>query len=177
MIKMRYSAWVSTSANRLTLIFAATGLSIGAIGRLAGYGDVASFAWAATTVVALLPLIHSVLRGLISGKAGVDFIALLAMVGALVLHEYLAGAVIALMLTGGRGLEEFAASRARRELSALIQRTPQTVHRYEGDAIVSAAIEAVRPGDLLLVKPGEVVPVDGIVVGGTAALDEAALTG
>jgi heavy metal translocating P-type ATPase len=138
---------------------------------------VAAFAWAAATAVALLPLIYTVVRGLLSGKAGVDFIALLAMVGALILHEYLAGSVIALMLTGGRGLEDFAASRARRELSALVQRTPRIVHRYESGGIVSAGIEAVRPGDLLLVKPGEVVPVDGIVVGSTAVLDEAALTG
>jgi cation transport ATPase len=113
-------------------------------------------------MLALFPLLHSVMRGLISGKAGVDFIALLAMVGALLLHEYLAGAVIALMLAGGRGLEEFAAARARRELSALIELTPRTVHRREGDAIVPAGIEVVRPGDLLLIKPGEVVRLTGL---------------
>ena len=71
--------------------------------------------------MALLPLTHAVIQSLLRGKAGVDVIALLAMAGALALHEYLAGAVIALMLSGGRALESFGESRARRELSALLQ--------------------------------------------------------
>jgi heavy metal translocating P-type ATPase len=166
-----------TATHRFAFLLTAAGLATGGIAQLSGRTEVASFAWAATTLLALLPLLYSVVRGLLGGKAGVDFIALLAMAGALILHEYLAGAVIALMLTGGRSLEEYAAARARRELSALLERMPRTVHRYEGDAVTPAPIETVRPGDLLLVKPGEVVPVDGIVVGGTAVLDEAALTG
>lgn len=64
-----------------------------------------------------------------------------------------------------------------RELSVLLARAPQSVHRYEGDALVSASIRAVDLGDPLLVKPGEVVPVDGILEGVPAVLDEAALTG
>jgi heavy metal translocating P-type ATPase len=155
----------------------AAGLVTGIVAKLAGREELAAVAWAATTAIALLPLIYTVIRGVLTGKAGVDFIALLAMLGALILHEYLAGAVIALMLTGGHGLEEFASSRAQRELSALLQRTPRIVHRHEVDGIGSVGIEEVRPGDLLLVKPGEVVPVDGVVVGGSAVLDEAALTG
>jgi heavy metal translocating P-type ATPase len=177
MTNTKNPAWTSTSVNRVTFILAAVALSGGVIGQLSGHADVASLLWAATTLLALLPLIITVIRRLLSGKAGVDFIALLAMAGALILHEYLAGAVIAFMLTGGRGLEDFAASRARRELSALVERTPRIVHRYEGDVIVSVAIEVVRPGDLLLIKPGEVVPVDGVVAAGTAVLDESALTG
>jgi heavy metal translocating P-type ATPase len=168
---------MSKVPSRLALLLTATGLAGGFIAQLAGRADAAGFAWATVTILALVQLAYSVVRGLFRGKAGVDFIALLAMGGALILHEYLAGAVIALMLAGGRALEDFAAARARKELSALVQRTPRIVHRYEGEAIVSAGIETVRPGDLLLVKPGEVVPVDGIVVGSAAVLDEAALTG
>ncbi len=171
------SARSSISTNRLPFVLTSAGLVTGAVAQFAGREDVASVAWAAATAFALTPLICTVARALLHGKAGVDFIALLAMSGALILHEYLAGAVIALMLTGGRELKEFAASRARRELSALVERTPRIVHRYEGDAIVQAGIHAVQPGDLLLIKPGEVVPVDGIVAGGTALLDESALTG
>jgi heavy metal translocating P-type ATPase len=167
---------MSMSPKRLTLATGA-GLAVGIVAQLTGRAELAHAAWAAATGVALLPLIYTVIRDVIGGKAGVDLIALLAMIGALILHEYLAGSVIALMLTGGQGLEEFAASRARRELSALLQRTSRVVHRYEAGGIVSVDIEAVRPGDLLLVKPGEVVPVDGIVIGGSTVLDEAALTG
>ena len=163
--------------SRLAFLLTAAGLAAGLAAQLVGLVAAAALAWAVTTALALVPLAYTVMLGLFRGKAGVDFIALLAMGGALILHEYLAGAVIALMLTGGRALEDFATSRARRELSALVQRTPRIVHRYEGEAIVSAGIETVRPGDILLVKPGEVVPVDGIVTSRAAVLDEAALTG
>ena len=169
--------WNPAAADRLALLLTAAGLAAGGIAYLAGNKAAADVAWAATTLLALLPLLYSVVCGLLRRKAGVDFIALLAMAGALILHEYLAGAVIALMLTGGRSLEEFAASRARRELSALLERTPQSVHRYQGETVLTVPIGNVQPGDLLLIKPGEVIPVDGIVVGATAVLDESALTG
>ena len=169
------STWMSPS--HITLLFTTAGLATGIVVHLTGRKEWADIAWAASTAVALVPLSYAVIRELLARKAGVDLIALLAMLGALLLHQYLAGAVIALMLTGGQALEEFAASRARRELSALLERTPRIVHRYEAGEIVSAGIGDVRPGDLLLVKPGEVVPVDGLVVGGTAILDESALTG
>jgi heavy metal translocating P-type ATPase len=177
MIDPARPSWMPMAPSHLAFVLTAAGLAVGLVAQLAGWVEAAALAWAAATAVALVPLAYTVVRGLFSRKAGVDFIALLAMGGALILQEYLAGAVIALMLTGGRALEDFAASRARRELSALVQRTPRIVHRCEGEAIVSAGIETVRPGDILLVKPGEVVPVDGIVVGSTAVLDEAALTG
>ena len=106
-----------------------------------------------------------------------DLIALLAMGGALALEEYLAGAVIAFMLATGRTLEDFADARAHRELSALIERAPRSAHRYEDGSLTSVPIGEVRAGDLLLVKHGEVVPVDGLLVSGIGVLDESALTG
>ena len=99
--------------NRFTLPLAAAGLAGGLIAWLSGLHDTAALTWAATTAVALLPLTHAVIQSLFRGKAGVDVIALLAMAGALALHEYLAGAVIALMFSGGRALESFGESRAR----------------------------------------------------------------
>jgi heavy metal translocating P-type ATPase len=108
---------------------------------------------------------------------GVDVIALLAMAGALTLKEYLAGAMIALMLSGGEALEAYADRRARRELSSLLQRAPRSAHRYEQADLVTIPIEAVRPGDRLLVKPGEVIPVDGVLSGASAVVDESAMTG
>ena len=116
-------------------------------------------------------------RRLLRGELGVDLIAVLAMAGALALHQYLAASILAVMLTGGTALERYALARARRELSALIKRAPRTAHRRAGPDVVDVDADQVVVGDLLVVKPGEVVPVDGIVSSGNAVLDESALTG
>ena len=81
------------------------------------------------------------------------------------------------MLSGGQALERYASSRARRELSALLKRAPRTVHRYEQGLLMSRHISDVKKNDVLLVKPGEVVPVDGLITSEAAVLDESALTG
>jgi heavy metal translocating P-type ATPase len=169
--------WTSRLLKRLVLAVTVAGICAGAAAWFAGLPEVAHVAWAAATAVALVPLTFSVVRALLAGRAGVDIIALLAMAGALALHQYLAGAVIALMLAGGQALEDFADALARRELSALVERSPRVVHRYEGDTLATLDIGQVRPGDLLMVKPGEVVPVDGVVMDEAATLDESALTG
>jgi heavy metal translocating P-type ATPase len=149
----------------------------GAVLWLAGAHPAADVAWAAAVVLALIPLGISVARDLLHRETGVDLIALLAMAGSLILGQYLAGAVVGLMLSGGQALERYASSRARRELSALVARAPRVVHRYEQGALTSPDIGDVNRGDLLLVKPGEVVPVDGVITSAGAVLDESAITG
>ncbi|MES1240012.1 MAG: heavy metal translocating P-type ATPase [Acidobacteriota bacterium] len=162
---------------RLLAGIALGGILAGGAARLAGAGSLPGILWALTTAVVLVPLALTVVRDLRRGELGVDLIALLAMAGSLGLGEPLAGAVIALMLSGGQALEAFAGARARRELTALLMRAPKAVHRYEDGLLTSPPIEEVRPGDLLLVKPGEIVPVDGLVEDELAVLDESALTG
>ena len=87
-------------------------------------------------------------------RLGVDVIAVLALVGTLVVREYLAGAVVTVMLASGRTLEARAAARARRELRLLLERAPRIVHRYADGELTSPPLEEVRPGDLLLVAAG-----------------------
>ncbi|MDP9119137.1 MAG: heavy metal translocating P-type ATPase, partial [Actinomycetota bacterium] len=136
----------------------------------------ADVAWTVTTAVALVSLLRDVVRGFLQRQAGVDVIALLAMGGSLALEQYLAGAVIALMLATGEALESYADRRAHRELSALLERAPRTVSRYEDGVLVERPVEDVRRGDRLLVRQGAVIPVDG-VASRHAVLDESALTG
>jgi len=167
----------SSGSERRLLTAALAGLLAGGVAWLAGAGGAGEILWGLTTAAVLAPLALTVAAGLRRGELGVDVIALLAMAGSLVLGQFLAGAVIALMLSGGQALEAFAGARARRDLAALLARAPQGVHRYEGGQLTSPPIDEVRPGDLLLVKPGEVVPVDGLVDGEAAVLDESALTG
>jgi heavy metal translocating P-type ATPase len=161
------------------VLLAATvsGLLAGAIGWAAGGSRFADGVWAAAIVISLGPLAASIVGQVARREPGVDVIALLALAGALVLGEYLAGAVIAVMLSTGRSLEDYASARAKRELSGLLERAPSLVHRYADGELTTPELNDVRPRDRLLVKSGEVVPVDGVVDGSTALLDESALTG
>ncbi len=144
---------------------------------LAGYANAANAVWALSAAAALIPLTWSVVRALLRRRVGVDLIALLAIGVALALGEYLTGAIIALMLAGGMALEEAAGHRARRELSALIARAPAYAYRRRDGAIERVPVDDVVPGDVVIVRAGEVVPVDGVVVGAEAVVDESALTG
>jgi len=159
------------------LVAAAAGLGGGGVAAAAGQAGAAHALWAAVTAAALVPALGWVVASLRRGRPGVDVIAVLALGGTLAVGEYFAGAMIAVMLTSGRALEARAGARAARELQALVARTPRAVHRYEDGGITSPPLESVTPGQLLLVKPGDVVPVDGLVEGGPALLDESALTG
>jgi heavy metal translocating P-type ATPase len=169
--------WARLRGSAAILLVVLAALLVGALLWVTGAGRAADLAWASAVVFALVPLGISVARDLLNRKTGVDLIALLAMAGALLLGQYLAGAVVGVMLSGGQALERYASSRARRELSALVTRAPRVVHRYENGAICSVDVGDVRIGDRLLVKPGEVVPVDGVIISGAAVLDESALTG
>ncbi len=158
-------------------VLALSGITIGGLLALLVGSAPANAVWAATVAFMLAPLTWSVARSLRRGDIGVDVIALLAMAGALALGEYLAGAVIALMLAGGNALEAFASGRARRELTALIERAPRTAHRRTKDGWEEIPVEAVEVGEVLLVRAGEVLPTDGVIVGERAVLDESSLTG
>jgi heavy metal translocating P-type ATPase len=161
----------------LLLAACVIGLSGGGGAWFAGHRVLAEALWAGTAGLALIPIAAALIRSLRRHSAGVDVIALLAIVGALILREYLAGAVIGLMIATGRALEAYAANRAERELSSLLGRAPRMAHRLEDGAVTTVSVEQILVGDTLIVKEGDVLPVDGIVRTGPAVLDEAALTG
>ena len=146
------------------------------LGLAAGFA-VGSLAWDGLAGLVAAVVAVDFVRALRRGVLGVDVIALLAIVGAITLSQPLAAIIIALMVAGGTALEEFAEARARRELAALIGRTPLTAHRREAEGLADVPIGAVQPDDILLVKPGEIVPVDGIIMTESVTLDESALTG
>ena len=146
------------------------------LGLVAGFAT-GHLAWDVSAALVALVVLVDLLRALRRGVLGVDVIALLAIVGAIVLEQHLAAIIIALMVAGGSALEEFAAARARRELAALVSRTPRIAHRHAQDGVIDLPVNAVQPNDLLLIKPGEIIPVDGTVAADSATLDEAALTG
>jgi len=152
-------------------------ITIGGVLSLVGESPAADVAWGACTAVMLAAATWSAARSLRHGDVGVDLIAMVAMGGALALGEYLAGAVIALMLAGGNALEAAATSRAKRELTALLRAAPRIAHRRRGDVLEEVAVDDLVIGDVVSVRRGEVVPVDGVVISAEALVDEATLTG
>ncbi len=159
-------------------IIAVVAIAAGAALHLAGSGDLGRQVWRAAVALLALELTYEVLRSLLVDRSlGVDTIALVAMVGALALDEALAGVVVGLMFTGGAALESAATHRARRELTQLVARAPHVAHVRSGDAIDEVAIAQVSPGDVVVVRTGEVIPVDGLLMSDEATVDTSTLTG
>ena len=171
------SAWLSRRSAAVLLGVTAAGLTAGGVAWLAGAGGTADAAWLAAAACGLGYALWSAAASIRRGRLGVDVIALLALAGAVAVRELLAAAVISVMLSSGRALEAWAALRARHDLSALLDRAPRTARRSRGDRVEVVPLEEIAAGDMVLVAPGDVVPVDGIVTAGVAVLDESALTG
>ncbi|MVU78308.1 heavy metal translocating P-type ATPase [Nocardia sp. ET3-3] len=152
-------------------------LVVGGAAWLAGLATVADAAWAAGTVIAMIPAVWWVISALRRGRVGVDLIAVLSLAGTLWVHEYLAGALIAVMLSGGHALDAAAERRAARDLRALLERAPRTARRRCGETVQLVDLDEIAVGDILVIATGEVVPTDGRITSAVAVLDESALTG
>ena len=173
----RMRVWMDGRSAALLLVVTALGLAGGGIAALAGAGAARDGVWLAGAAIGLGYALWATAAGIRRGRIGVDVIALLALAGAMAVGELLAAAVISVMLASGRALEAWAAERAQRDLHALLARAPRTTRRYRDGSLETVPLADVAAGDLLMVAPGEVVPVDGIVAGSAAVLDESALTG
>ncbi|MFO1209362.1 MAG: heavy metal translocating P-type ATPase [Amaricoccus sp.] len=159
------------------LAIALVGLLSGLAAWAAGRPDLAALAWTAGVLPILAALVVEIVRSLARGEVGLDIVAALSMSAALAFGETLAAAVVALMYSGGTFLESFAEGRARREMSDLLSRVPRTATRRRDGALEEVPLDDIRPGDLLLIRQGDVAPVDGRVESARAILDQSALTG
>jgi heavy metal translocating P-type ATPase len=163
--------------NTALVAIALAGLLIGLALSLAGLAQPASVAWTAGVLPVLAALLLEIARSLRAGEVGLDIVAALSMTAALAFGETLAAAVVALMYSGGTFLESFAEGRARREMSALLARVPRTATRHRNGALDEVPLEKIEPGDVLLIRQGDVAPVDGTLASARAVLDLSALTG
>jgi heavy metal translocating P-type ATPase len=170
-------AWLARRAAPLLLIVTAAGTAAGGVAWLAGAGGAADVLWLGVAICGLAYACWVAVAAVAHGRLSVDVIALLALAGAIAVDELLAAAVISVMLASGRALEDWAADRARHDLSALLARAPRTARRYRDGSLESVPLDQVVAGDLLLVAAGDVVPVDGTLAAAAAVLDESALTG
>jgi heavy metal translocating P-type ATPase len=144
---------------------------------LTGRGTIAGWTLLAVALLGGIPLLWETIRQFLHKEFGVDLIAILAIAGSIFLGEYLAGALVVLMMSGGEALEAYALRRARSSLSALAERAPRSAHIWRGEELVSIPAEQVEVGMEIVVKPGELIPVDGVVTAGSSSLSEADLTG
>lgn len=165
------------SSNVALLAVALGGLMAGILLYLVGGRGSAEFVWGFATLPVLLSLLVQIVTSLRRGDAGLDIIAALSMSAALAFGESLAGNVVALMYAGGQYLENYAERRARREMTALLGRVARTAMKHTKDGLSEVAIETVVPGDRLLIRQGEVLPVDGAIASEEAVIDTSALTG
>ncbi len=159
------------------ICIAATGLLSGGGLWWSGHAVQAGWAWSVATAPVLFGLFFQITVSLRMGDVGLDIVAALSMSAALVFGEPLAANVVAMMYASGQLLEDFAQGRAKKEMTALLGRVAQTAMRFEGDVLKEVPIAAIKPGDRILIRQGDVLPVDGRVASAVAVLDLSALTG
>ena len=155
----------------------ALGLAAGLAFKLVGLGAWSGTIFTAVVVPVLVVLVVEIVTSLRRGDVGLDIVAALSMTAALTFGESLAAAIVALMYAGGQFLEAYAERQARREMTALLSRVPRTALRHRDGRLEEVALDLILPGDLLLIRQGDVVPVDGAVASGVAVLDQSSLTG
>jgi cation transport ATPase len=137
--------------------------------------------WEAPLLITLalggIPLVIDLVTKLVSLEFGSDLLAGLSLVTAVLLGEYLVGAIVVLMLSGGTALEHYATRRASAVLDALARRMPTIAHRKTASGMIDIELTDITIGDPLVVLPHEICPADGVVVAGRGAMDESYLTG
>jgi heavy metal translocating P-type ATPase len=176
---MRFLRWLARyPLVWLTVIVLIAVLALGAAGFTRTSAGIAIGYVSLVIGWTLVGMIRDVLRG----HVGLDVLAVVAMVATLAVGEYVASLVIVLMLAGGEALEDYAGRRATRELTALLDRSPQIAHvlvhpNSASDEVQDAAADDVEVGDVLLIRPAEVVPVDGVLLSDEGSFDESSLTG
>ena len=157
---------------RVLIIIALLGLAAGLVAFSSGNSPLAHWIWGAATVPVVIALAVSITRDLLQGRIGVDAIAFLSMTAALALGQSLAGIVVAIMYAGGTVLEDFAVARAERSLKSLVDRAPRIAHRRVAQSVEDVPVDEVKIGDAILVRAGEIVPVDGLITSASAVIDE-----
>lgn len=157
----------------LTLLVGAVGVVL----AIAGYGGFVQPLFSAYALAIAAWHAVGMVRQLLQRRFGLDVLAITAIVATVLVGEYVAALIVVLMLTGGEALEDFANGRAKRELDALLSRAPQHAHVQREGGYVDVAVDEVVMGDVLLVRPSEVIAVDGMLLSPAADIDQSSLTG
>lgn len=174
---MNYKKHIKYLWNYRLLVGALTSLIIGIILFLTHHIIISDWLLGIVAALECFPLVKSMWHDLRGGAYGIDILALTAIITAIILRQEFAAIIIVIMLSGGSYLEEFAEKRAHSELNALLTKTPSIAHIIRGRKIIDINAKEVRVGDKLVIKPGELVPVDATIIEGTSSFNESSLTG
>ncbi len=159
-------------------VFALLGILAGAVFYFGVPGSgISHWIWLATLIVGGLPIVYQTVKGMLRGQFAADIIAMLAIITAVLTGQAFAGAVVVLMQSGGEAIEFYGLSRASSSLTALLERAPSFARRKRGDKLEEIHVQEVQVNDLLVVRPGDLIPVDGTIVEGEAEIDESSITG
>ncbi|WP_224763693.1 heavy metal translocating P-type ATPase [Salinibacterium sp. ZJ70] len=150
---------------------------LGGILALAGAGAAVPYLFGGYALAVAAWQLVGMVREILQGRFGLDILAVTAIVATVLVGEYVAALVVVLMLTGGEALEDYAERRAKRDLDALLDRAPQRAHVSRDGTFVDVPVDEVAVGDVLLVRPAELVPVDGVLLSPSTAVDQSSLTG
>ncbi len=154
------------------------GLLFGAVVRFVVVRpDIADILWLLVLVVGGAPTVLKTIQKMLKGNFAADVVAMLAIITAVIMHEYFAGVIIVIMQSGGEALENYSLRRASSTLEQLLARAPRMAHRKENDQVTEIEANLVRVDDVLVVRPGDLIPVDGVLLSPQAEIDESALTG
>ncbi len=181
MTEKLFSSFFPKSPNFLlrypVFIFSSVLFGFGLFELYLGQQETANLVFQLVLIFGGIPLAYGTIKELLKKNYGADIIAVLAIITSLLLKEYLAGAIIIIMLSGGRALEDFALQSASDALKKLAEAAPSIAHLVKGKEISDIKVESVRVADTLLVKPGELIPVDAVIIKGETSINESALTG
>lgn len=142
-----------------------------------GWQAPANWPLLAALIIGGIPLVWELFTAMLKGQFGSDLLAGISIVTSVFLQEYLAGAIVVLMLSGGQALEAYAVRSASSVLDALAKRVPSIAHRRKDDHWEEIPLAMVNPSDLLLIHPHAICPVDGEVIEGHGNMDESFLSG
>lgn len=157
--------------------FALTGLIAAGLLTYLKLSTPAHWVLGVVSLIAVIPLVVRMANDLRHGTYGIDILAATAIIASVIMHQYWAAIIVVIMLTGGESLEAFATARAHSELRDLLKRQPQRAHVLRKRKVVDVPAHEVAVHEKIIIKPGEVVPVDALILEGTGSFDESSLTG
>ncbi len=161
-------------------VFTLASLIVGGILQLGlGREDLTHWLWLVTLFAGGTPVVYETAKKMLRKEFASDIVAMLAILAALALNDAFPGVIIVLMQTGGRALEDYAYRHASSSLDELLARSPRVAHLRKDNVIVEIDVNKIQVRDVLLVRPGDIIPVDGRIISSRmrAQIDESSLTG